>query len=116
MKKMKSFVIAAAITAVAVVPVFASISGLVSDTTNSEVTGVTDVTDQEYLKGDVDNNKEIQLEDARLALRQALDLIVLDEKAMKAADVNEDGDVKLDDAQQILKMALDLIDHFTTVK
>lgn len=111
MKKMKSFVIAAAITAVAVVPVFASISGLVSDPTDVTVTGVTDptdITDTEYMMGDVDNNKKIELKDAQLALKKALNLIELDAKATKAADVDGNGKVELKDAQKILRVALNL--------
>lgn len=108
MKKIKSFVIATAITAVAVVPVFATVSGLVStsvSTSTSTSTSVSVSVDQ-YILGDVDNDSEITLNDASLALKAALRIEILSEKAVTAADVDKDGEVSLNDASMILKAAL----------
>lgn len=66
----------------------------------------------EVMLGDVDGNKEIELKDAQLALKAALDLMALKPEQIKVADVDKDNNVTLKDAQLILKFALDLIDKF----
>lgn len=63
---------------------------------------------EDVMKGDVDGDKAVKLADAQLALRTALHLNVLDERAKKAADVDESGEVDLKDARQILRVALHL--------
>ncbi len=62
--------------------------------------------------GDVDGNGKIELKDAQLALKKALNLTELDAKQTKAADVDKNGKVELKDAQLILKKALNLISDF----
>lgn len=70
-----------------------------------------------FTLGDVDNNGQIELRDAQLALRMALLLVEnLTEEQNKAADVDESGTVELKDAQQILRRALLLIDEFEKVE
>lgn len=62
------------------------------------------------LKGDADGNNKVELKDAQLILKAALDLISIeDEETIKACDMNGTGKLELTDAQIILKMALDLI-------
>ena len=114
MKKIKSFVIATAITAVAVVPVFATVSGLTSTSvsTSTSTSTSTSVSVEQYVLGDVNNDGAITLEDAQLTLKAALKLATLDEKAAKAADVNKDGKVSLEDAQKILKVSLKIDKEF----
>lgn len=112
MKKIKSFVIATAITAVAVVPVFATVSGLTSTSVSTSTSTSTSVSVEQYVLGDVNNDGAITLEDAQLTLKAALKLATLDEKAAKAADVNKDGKVSLEDAQKILKVSLKIDKEF----
>ena len=59
--------------------------------------------------GDVDGDGKITLKDAQMALKAALNLLVLEGDQKKAADVNQDGKIELKDAQVILKKALNLI-------
>lgn len=66
----------------------------------------------DFILGDVDGNKKIELKDAQLALKKALNLIELSETQMKAADVDGKAGVSLHDAQLILKKALNLIKDF----
>lgn len=61
------------------------------------------------LAGDVNNDGEVTLHDAQLALKLSLDLISFSELEIQQADMNNDGEVTLADAQIILKKALDLI-------
>ena len=60
--------------------------------------------------GDVNRNNKIDLEDARMALRIALDLdtYAADSWEMRAANVNGKAGVDLDDAREILRVALGL--------
>ena len=60
-------------------------------------------------KGDVDGNGKIELHDAQMALKKALNLITLDTQQKEAADYDGNGKVELSDAQMILKKALNLI-------
>lgn len=62
------------------------------------------------IKGDVNQNTEVDLGDAQLALKAALDLTILSAEQTAAADVDGNGKVDLTDAQMILKAALDLIE------
>lgn len=68
----------------------------------------------DYLLGDVDQNGEIQLADAQLALKAALKIIILEDIPRKAADVDKNEVVELPDAQLILKRALQIITEFET--
>ena len=67
-------------------------------------------TKPEQKRGDVNSDGEVDIEDAKLALRMALNLAVLEEKAAAAADMDEDGRISLKDAQAILKAALNLLE------
>lgn len=69
----------------------------------------------EVMLGDVDGDKEVKLNDARMALRAALHLAVLDDTQKKAADVDGNNTVELADARRILRVALHL-DSFTENK
>ena len=57
-------------------------------------------------RGDVDNNGEIDTNDAILVINFFLQKIELDGKQQKAADVNGDGKIDTNDAIQIIKMYL----------
>lgn len=76
------------------------------DLTSSQEPIVSEPVSAEYPKGDVNGD----LEDARLALRAALNLVQLDEEQAKRAAVTaQDGyTVTLKDAQLILRLALNL--------
>lgn len=63
----------------------------------------------EYNLGDVDANGSIELADAQLALKAALNIISLDETQKRAADIDKNGVIELSDAQNILKAALKII-------
>lgn len=71
-----------------------------------------DAPSEDYLLGDVDDNKVVELPDAQLALKAALKITTLEGNAFKAADVDKNGVVELPDAQLILKKALKIIDDF----
>ncbi len=62
----------------------------------------------EYMLGDVDFNKKVDATDARLALRAAVGLEKLSEKAKKAADVDKNSAVNATDARLILRAAVGL--------
>lgn len=62
--------------------------------------------------GDVDGNQKIDLQDARIVLRAALNLNTLDVSVQQAADVDGRAGITLEDAQFILKRALNLISAF----
>ncbi len=77
-----------------------------TDTTPAQTT-TTAPPEPEPLKGDVDGNDEVSVEDAQLALKSYTKRIAgvdmgLTEEQIKAADVNEDGELSVDDAQNIL--------------
>lgn len=59
-----------------------------------------------YKKGDVDKNGNIELTDAQLTLKAALNIIVLDDSKKQLADTDGNGLVELADAQTVLKTAL----------
>ena len=63
-----------------------------------------------YKLGDVSNDYSITAEDARLALRRAIDLesFAVDSAEFLAADVNRDGKVTAADARLILRRAVSL--------
>ena len=64
--------------------------------------------EEEYMLGDVDFNKKVDATDARLALRAAVGLEKLSEKAKKAADVDKNSAVNATDARLILRAAVGL--------
>lgn len=107
MKKFKSLLIATAVTAVAVVPVFANVSGLVSTSVSTSTSVSVSVSQEEYMLGDVNNDKSVDLADAKLTLEAALKIKQLPTPAaIKAADVDKNGSVELADAKAILEAAL----------
>lgn len=59
-------------------------------------------------KGDVDGNGTVNLTDARMALRTALNLLALSDDMKKRADTDGDTFVTLKDARQILRISLHL--------
>ena len=60
------------------------------------------------VRGDVNGDGQLQTSDARLALRGAATLDVLEGDAFIAADVDEDGVLKTSDARAILRVAAGL--------
>ncbi len=63
-----------------------------------------------FVKGDLDSDKEVTLQDAQLALRIALNILEPEGTQLLAADLNGDSKVDLDEVQRILKAALKIID------
>lgn len=62
------------------------------------------------LKGDADGNNKVEIKDAQLVLKAALNLKPIeDQETIKACDINGSGKLEIADAQTILKMALNLI-------
>ena len=60
-----------------------------------------------YLSGDVNDDGEVNLDDAVLALQKAMKVDVTSAVFIdEAADVNGDGEINLDDAVEILKIAM----------
>lgn len=61
------------------------------------------------LKGDLNGDAQVTLEDAQLALKLALNIITPEEDQLTTGDLNQDGTIALDEAQHILKAALNII-------
>ena len=61
------------------------------------------------IPGDADLNGIVDMADALLALRAAMDLVELDEYQTAAADMNGDGSIGMDDALVILRKAMGLV-------
>lgn len=59
--------------------------------------------------GDVDGNGAVDLTDANLALKAALNIVTLTDAQKKAADADRNGEIELTDANLILKAALSII-------
>ena len=70
-----------------------------------------------YQRGDVDNDGQVTANDARLALRHAVDLIHLAGNPFQAADADRDDQVTAADARLILRAAVDLeqLLHFENI-
>lgn len=68
------------------------------------------ITEPEYTLGDIDGDGEIKSQDARLALRAAVNLEPFEEGSAQflAADATLDGQIKSDDARLILRVAVKL--------
>lgn len=62
--------------------------------------------------GDVDDDGDVDANDALLVLKHAAKLSLLNENGFKAGDVNTDGNLDATDALLILKYAARLIDEF----
>lgn len=65
-----------------------------------------------YTLGDINNDGFIDVDDAALALRCAVQLIDLEGTKFSAADVNRDKVIDVDDAALILRYAVKLITSF----
>ena len=78
--------------------------------TGSQEPAVSEPVHAEYPKGDVNGDFTVDLGDARLALRAALNLVKLDEEQIKRAAVTAQNahTITLRDAQLILRLALNL--------
>jgi hypothetical protein len=61
------------------------------------------------LKGDVNGDGKVNVQDATLALRAAVGLIQLTADQQAAADITKDGKVNVQDATLVLRMAVGLI-------
>jgi hypothetical protein len=62
--------------------------------------------------GDVNNDGAVDVLDANMIQKYAVDKITLTDSQKYAADVNNDGTVDVLDANMIQKYAVDKIDHF----
>lgn len=69
-------------------------------------------TEPEYTLGDIDENDEIDIRDALIALRASAKIITLSERQIKAADVNRDNEVDIRDALLLLRYSAKLITSF----
>lgn len=72
----------------------------------------TDGASTKYETGDVNNDGKITAADARLALRCAAGISVLNNSASQAADVNGDGVITAKDARSILRFAAGITKSF----
>lgn len=82
-------------------------------TIQSQLSGLIVIAAKEArLYGDANYNNKIELQDAQMVLKAALNIVKLDAMVNKYCDVNQDGKVNLQDAQLILKKALNIIKEF----
>ncbi|MBQ3087374.1 MAG: dockerin type I repeat-containing protein [Clostridia bacterium] len=65
-------------------------------------------TPPEYILGDIDDNGKVEVADARLALRFAVNLEMLDALQQKAGDADRSGAIEVADARLILRAAVGL--------
>ena len=61
-------------------------------------------------RGDIDGNGSVTAEDARLALRAAVELQPIEKGTFlhRVADVDDNGEITAEDARQILRIAVEL--------
>ena len=71
-----------------------------------EFENMPEIPENEFLKGDMNKNQIIDLEDAQIVLKMALKIVESQESDILMADVDEDIDVTLSDAQKVLRAAL----------
>ena len=69
------------------------------------------VVDQAYMKGDMDRDGEISVNDALRALRIAAQLAEASAEDMRIGDVDGDGEITVNDALKILRVAAKLADQ-----
>ena len=84
-------------------------------TNNADLTQVASLeygTEPEYTLGDIDENDEIDIRDALVALRASAKIVTLTERQIKAADVNRDNEVDVRDALLLLRYSAKLITSF----
>ena len=77
-----------------------------------KVTSLEYGTEPEYTLGDIDENDEIDIRDALVALRASAKIVTLTERQIKAADVNRDNEVDVRDALLLLRYSAKLITSF----
>ncbi len=65
--------------------------------------------------GDIDNDGNITVTDARLALRAAVKLDELDDEKQTLADMDSNGNVTVEDARSILRIAVQLDESFASI-
>ena len=65
-----------------------------------------------YMLGDIDQNGQVQVTDAVLALRWAMGLITLEDVQLLAGDVDLNGEVNITDALMIMRYAMGVINEF----
>lgn len=65
---------------------------------------------EKTMPGDVDGDKKITASDARITLRNAVGLEILDAQAIRSADADKDGKITAGDARLILRASVGLED------
>jgi hypothetical protein len=65
--------------------------------------------------GDIDNDGNITVSDARLALRAAVKLEELEDEKQTLADMDSNGKITVEDARSILRIAVDLDESFASI-
>ena len=61
---------------------------------------------QSYIKGDVNEDRKVEISDLRLILRSVCKKVELTEQQKLAADVTEDGKVEIGDLRESVKIYL----------
>ena len=62
--------------------------------------------DNTVLIGDLDGDKKVNRNDAKLLLKGAVGIITLTEEQQKAGDINNDQKINLNDAKKLLRIAV----------
>jgi hypothetical protein len=76
-------------------------------TSTSNKYTVADITDQySYLKGDVNNDDEVNIADVSAIIDLLLDNVTIDEDLLKRADVNNDDEINIADVSAIIDILL----------
>ena len=65
--------------------------------------------DNTYIIGDLNGDKKVNLNDAKILLRGAVGIIPLTVEQKKAADINDDKKINLNDAKILLCIAVGII-------
>lgn len=83
------------------------------DSAGNSISGVSeDISIFDIMKGDADGDGKVTARDARLALRHAASLEMLNEQGKASADVDSDGKISASDARAILRFAANIITEF----
>ena len=76
-------------------------------TSTSNKYTVADITDQySYLKGDVNNDGEVNIADVSAIIDLLLDNVTIDDDLLKRADVNNDDEINIADVSAIIDILL----------